>query len=682
MSGLPRLAFVAVLVLAIAGCGADRPDLLAPVITQAYPAAVQPGEQITVLGRALGGSGRLEAQPPAPFETVSWTTTQVKIRVPSGTPPGEYRLVLRIGEAAAGPVAVKVKRAPPRLVAVNPDRGKVGDWVTVTGESLGGGKANAKGKVFFHEAPATEVSAWEDTSIRFRIPTPVPKAAREWVWIEVDGTSSSELGFHLVRPLARNVVPKAAPAGTVIGIEGSDFGAARGEILFGAKNVPGAVEAWSETLIRARVPPGLSGECPVRVRNVNGLSYAVLMTALVPPPDGPIGSGAIPGKHVDLALDAFDFPHVVVFAPRGTTLHRFMWSGLAWVSEKVPTMVGTHSGGAKATLPPLAARVKELMDRRAKEGKTDSAALKKEIDALVEEHRNREKQEPDVVPAAGYFPRLCLDAQGLAHVTFFDSMSEKLLHGVRGAGGIWTVERVDAAEPQQQGMFSAIAVAPPDSVHVSYMSVTAGTLIHAVREGGAYKAQTADPARDAGVAVSIAVDARGSPHLAYLDASSFDLKYATPKGEQFEVASVDRDGWVGDMPAIAIDARGAPHIAYVKRDEQGLVPAAVRYATRDGGEWQVQTVDEGAGVGGHPGIGVDREGRCHVTYLAVPAGEIRHAVRQADGTWKKRARPVKNLMGDMEPGVARMALGHDGKPRILYWAGEPRTLWFATLSDP
>jgi hypothetical protein len=95
-----------------------------------------------------------------------------------------------------------------------------------------------------------------------------------------------------------------------------------------------------------------------------------------------------------------------------------------------------------------------------------------------------------------------------------------------------------------------------------------------------------------------------NPHISYFDATNQALKYATKAGEVWTIETVDNARTAGTATSIATDGQDTPHISY--RGFSGL-----RYATKSGGIWTNVGLTSGGDVdatsikidsGGYPRI--------------------------------------------------------------------------------
>lgn len=105
---------------------------------------------------------------------------------------------------------------------------------------------------------------------------------------------------------------------------------------------------------------------------------------------------------------------------------------------------------------------------------------------------------------------------------------------------------------------------------------------------------------------SLAIDAEGNPHIAY---GKTHLYYASYNGTQWNIDTVDGSNSVGEFASLALDSNGNAHISYYDAANKKL-----KYAhwTADG--WDVMTVDSAVGTGMYSAIAVDSNNRAHIAY--------------------------------------------------------------------
>jgi hypothetical protein len=521
----------------------------------------------------------------------------------------------------------------PVLGEIDPPGARVGDLVVVTGQFLGRGPPD--GKLYFYGTPVTQIESWTEGSIKFRIPKP---GDRDVVWVETGGATSNELDFQLLKPTIKAIRPEAALPGEAVEIAGLAFTESAGAVLFGAPPTVGKVVAWTDARITAIVPPGLTGEVSVKVRNDAGTSSARPLALLRQPPGGAVGATPFEGQHAAMVLDHRDFPHIVYYDQEYTSPRHLWWTGWEWKSESLPVDRAERTADVPGT------------------------------------------RGVRYLSAVGHYPAVAYDVAQRLHVTCFDVFRQRLEYGVSGPGVAgWKFMVVDPGGGDA-GLFSSVKVDESGRAHIAYMELTKGQLRYALGEKDGFHVAVVDDQGQVGITVALALDPRGNPQMAYLDYERFHLKFAWAQGGKFQSMPVDQAGWVGDNPSLAVDAAGMPHIAYGERDGSGAVLAGIRYATFRGNRWQVEQVEKGPGVGSQPSLALGPDGRIHLVYVSLQGSAIHHAVRRKNG-WKIRRLPVERLRASVDVGDCRMALGRDGLARIIYWTSAPTRLEYRVIAS-
>ena len=171
--------------------------------------------------------------------------------------------------------------------------------------------------------------------------------------------------------------------------------------------------------------------------------------------------------------------------------------------------------------------------------------------------------------------------------------------------------------------------------------------------------------------MSLAIDSRNYPHIAYYDFSPADLKYATRRGATWVLETVDAVGVVGNYPAIAMDAQDGPHISYYDGTNGDL-----KYAHRTGSGWITETVDgAAANVGEYSSIALDAQGVVCISFYDVTNLDLKFA-RKESGVWT-----IETVDGGGAVNVGTytsLALDAKGYQRISYYDATNGNLKFAS----
>lgn len=139
----------------------------------------------------------------------------------------------------------------------------------------------------------------------------------------------------------------------------------------------------------------------------------------------------------------------------------------------------------------------------------------------------------------------------------------------------WSVEPVDTRPGA--GIDPALAIDANGAAHLSYYEQDDQDLVYATKAGSRWQSITLDAPGDVGQYSAIAVDPNGSVHITYFDATNGALKYALRRpGQNWSISTVDRQAKVGSWPALVLDLDGNPSISYYDEENQLL-----RYAYAD-----------------------------------------------------------------------------------------------------
>ncbi|HLJ29310.1 MAG TPA: IPT/TIG domain-containing protein [Candidatus Angelobacter sp.] len=217
------------------------------------------GAPITITGTNFGATqgsstvtfGGSNATP------TSWSNTQIVVPVPAGVVLGNQTLTVTVGGVAnSAPFGVA-----PGISALSPSAGPIGTVVTITGTDFG--TTQGSSKVIFGSITATPTS-WSDR----QIVTPVPSGVTQGgVAVIAAGLQSNSPLFTVTgAPVINSFTPGEGVAGTIVILNGANFGATRGASTVTFNGTAATPVSWSNTQIAVPVPGGAtSGNVVVTV---------------------------------------------------------------------------------------------------------------------------------------------------------------------------------------------------------------------------------------------------------------------------------------------------------------------------------------------------------------------------------------------------------------------------------
>lgn len=201
-----------------------------------------------------------------------------------------------------------------------------------------------------------------------------------------------------------------------------------------------------------------------------------------------------------------------------------------------------------------------------------------------------------VIDPYGKDGSIALDSQDNPHISFHSGSALKY---ASWTGTNWTIQTVDPA-----GSSGPLVLDSQDRPHIGY--IVNGILIYASWDGSTWNKQIVD--QDGVGYVSLALESNDKPHLSYLKDGA--LKYAELNNSAWTIQTVDSQGPKVDRTYIALDKNDSVQIIYTENIDYSY---NIKYASRTGAEWHMQTAFSGASVFGN--MVLDSHGRPHLLYV-------------------------------------------------------------------
>ncbi len=227
-------------------------------------------------------------------------------------------------------------------------------------------------------------------------------------------------------------------------------------------------------------------------------------------------------------------------------------------------------------------------------------------------------QNLDSGATAGQFLSLELNAQGYARISYARAADLRYA-SFDGTG--WSFQTADSGADAVGGSTS-LALDANGYAHVSYWDITNDQLKYASFNGTSWNVQALDPAGDF-AQTSLSLDANGYAQIGYYDPTNEDLKFAQFNGTGWSFQVIDSLGNVGQDVSIALNGNQYARLSYFDADN-----TALRYAAWNGAGWDIQVLDTNiAGI--RSSITLDSHGYAYISYLGSPDGGTTFDLRLA-----------------------------------------------------
>ena len=242
-----------------------------PQITSVSPSRVRYNQVVTIRGTAFSanrGTSRVifhGSKEPSSSQYVSWSDTQIQVRVPTGARTGNLQVVTPNGSDTA-----QLTITSPWVRSISPQTGRTNTVVTVNGENFGSSRGSSSVRI--GSVVVSSFTSWSSGAIRFRIPINTPPGN---LTVGTSEGTSNSIRLEITSPYLTRISPTQVKTGDQLTLTGGNFGTRRGTgyVSFSSNIRAPAADyvSWSNSRIVVEVPDGAqSGN--VRITTSNGTS--------------------------------------------------------------------------------------------------------------------------------------------------------------------------------------------------------------------------------------------------------------------------------------------------------------------------------------------------------------------------------------------------------------------------
>jgi hypothetical protein len=262
-----------------------------PVLSSFSPGFGEPGTVVTIHGSGFGPTQgdsylRILSTVTGIYTTwspTSWSDTEIVAPVPTQMPLGKGYLSVEVNEVQSYGWDAFTVGVPPLITSYSPFSGPPATVLTIHGTGFGVSQGSSFVSVF---SPVTNgwstwtgPISWNDTEIVIPSPATTPKGL-VYLSVTVDGLANLGTYPYTVGtpPAVTSYSPQFGPAGTVLTIHGTGFGASQGSSFVSAYSTVTGLSStwkslsWSDTEIVVPVPATMPNGLAYLSVTVNGLA--------------------------------------------------------------------------------------------------------------------------------------------------------------------------------------------------------------------------------------------------------------------------------------------------------------------------------------------------------------------------------------------------------------------------
>ncbi|MBC8107482.1 MAG: S8 family serine peptidase [Anaerolineae bacterium] len=236
----------------------------------------------------------------------------------------------------------------------------------------------------------------------------------------------------------------------------------------------------------------------------------------------------------------------------------------------------------------------------------------------------RKTSKTNTVGANSAISDVAYDNQGILHLAYYDPTIDSIRYATRDVTGRWSRTQIIDNSGDDVGFQLSLAIDATGKPGIAYFDNTNADLKYAHFDGASWIVDTRDSNKAVGQSPTLTYDRNGDPVIAYFRKSGADLKVQTfDDAGNWIKYDVDSDGDVGQWAsASAAQDQDVIAVAYADNTNGNL-----KYARFADGAWTIFTVDDLEGGAAYIDLNIHNN-QAFIAYQDLLHGDLKFAKRE------------------------------------------------------
>ncbi len=283
----------------------------------------------------------------------------------------------------------------------------------------------------------------------------------------------------------------------------------------------------------------------------------------------------------------------------------------------------------------------------------------------------RKTKSTNTVGASAVASDLAYDNEGDLYLAYYDPSIKSVRVAIQDSRGYWSSTQTIDTSGADVGVYVSIAIDSAGHPGVAYFDNTNSDLKYAHFNGTSWDVATLDRNKSVGQFPSLAYDGSGDPVISYYRKSGGDLKVQTQSaGGTWTKFDVDTTDNVGAWNSIAVD----PNVGIVAVSYVDQTTGHVRYARYADSAWTILEVDDSISGAAYTSLNIHND-QAFISYQDLTNGDLKFAIRQ-NGEWDNETVYTPANTGSW----SQLLFDSDDKAHIVFYSKSKRLAYQAVGS--